>query len=61
LAIILTVSKFYKNSEAVVMNSLGLGDKHFMVFIQPVVLPIALFILLLTTLVVPWTQTLLNA
>ena len=57
LAIILTVSKFYKNSEAVVMNSLGLGDKHFMVFIQPVVLPISLFILLLTTLVVPWTQT----
>jgi lipopolysaccharide export LptBFGC system permease protein LptF len=25
--------------------------------LQPVVLPIALFILLLTTLVVPWTQT----
>ena len=57
LAIILTVSKFYKNSEAVVMNSLGLGDKHFMVFMQPVVLPVSLFILLLTTLVVPWTKT----
>ncbi len=57
LAIILTVNKLYKNSEAVVMNSLGLGDKHFMVFIQPVVLPVFIFILLLTTLVVPWTKT----
>ncbi|SFV86983.1 permease YjgP/YjgQ family protein [hydrothermal vent metagenome] len=56
LAIILTVSKLYKGSEAIVMNSLGVGDKHFMVFIQPVVLPIFIFILLLTTLVVPWTK-----
>lgn len=29
LAIILTISQLYKNSEAVVMNSLGLNDKHF--------------------------------
>lgn len=56
LAIILTVSKLYKNSEAIVMNSLGLGDKHFMVFIQPVVLSISIFILFLTTLVVPWAK-----
>ncbi|NYT26696.1 MAG: LPS export ABC transporter permease LptF [Candidatus Thiodubiliella endoseptemdiera] len=56
LAIILAVNKFYKDSEAIVMNSLGVGDKHFMVFIQPVVLPIFIFILLLTTLVVPWTK-----
>lgn len=57
LAIIITVNKFYKNSEAVVMNSLGLGDKHFMLFMQPVVLPIFVFVLLLTTLIVPWTTT----
>jgi len=56
LAITLAVSKLYKNSEAIVMNSLGVGDKHFMVFIQPVVLPIFIFILLLTTWVVPWTK-----
>ena len=35
LAIILVVGKSYKDSEAIVMNSLGVGDKHFMVFIQP--------------------------
>lgn len=56
IAIILSISKLYKNSEAVVMNSLGLGDKHFMVFIQPVVLVIFIFILFLTTIAVPWSK-----
>lgn len=56
LAVILAVSKLYKNSEAIVMNSLGVSDKHFMVFIQPAVLSIFIFILLLTTLVVPWAK-----
>ncbi|SMN11567.1 permease YjgP/YjgQ family protein [uncultured Candidatus Thioglobus sp.] len=56
LGIILAISKFYKDSEAIVMNSLGLGDKHFMVFIQPVVLSAFVFILLLTTIVVPWSK-----
>ena len=56
LAVILTINKFYKSSEAIVMNSLGLGDKHFMMFIQPVILPIAIFVLLLTTFVIPYTK-----
>jgi lipopolysaccharide export system permease protein len=56
LAIILTISKFYKNSEAIVMNAMGVGDKHLMVFIQPVVLVIFIFILFLTTVAVPWTK-----
>ncbi|BBB22781.1 lipopolysaccharide export system permease protein [Abyssogena phaseoliformis symbiont OG214] len=56
LAIILSVSKLYKDSEAIVMNSLGLGDKHFMVFIQPLVIFIFFFVLLLTTVVVPWSK-----
>ncbi|MDC9714220.1 MAG: LPS export ABC transporter permease LptF [Gammaproteobacteria bacterium] len=56
LAIILAISRLYKNSEAIVMNSLGVGDKHFMVFIQPVVLSIFIFILFLTTVAVPWTK-----
>ncbi|KAA0446190.1 MAG: LPS export ABC transporter permease LptF [Candidatus Thioglobus sp.] len=56
LAIILAISKLYKNSEAVVMNSLGIGDKHFMLMINPVVVPVVFFILLLSTLVVPWTK-----
>ncbi len=56
LAIILALSKLYKDSEAIVMNSLGVGDKHFMVLIQPVVLFIFIFILLLTTVAVPWSN-----
>ena len=38
LAIILSISQLYKNSEAIVMNSIGVSDKHFIVFIQPIVL-----------------------
>ncbi len=56
LAIILSVSKLYKTSEAIVMNSLGLGDKHFVVFIQPIVITVFVFILFLTTVAVPWSK-----
>jgi lipopolysaccharide export system permease protein len=56
LAIILTVSQMYKNSEAIVLNSLGLGDINFIVFIQPVVVLATLFILFLTTYAVPWAK-----
>lgn len=56
LSIILAINKLYKDSEAIVMNSMGIGDKHFMLFIQPIVISIFLFILLLTTLVVPWSK-----
>ena len=56
LAIIIAISKSYKDSEAVVMNSLGIGDKHLMVFIQPVVIMIFIFILFLTTVAVPWSK-----
>ncbi|HIF89125.1 MAG TPA: LPS export ABC transporter permease LptF [Candidatus Thioglobus sp.] len=56
LAIILTVSQLYKSSEAIVLNSLGLGDKHFMLFIQPVVILATLFVFFLTTSAVPWAK-----
>ena len=56
LAIILTISQLYKNSEAVVMNSLGLNDKHFIVFIQPLVLLSFIIIFFLTIYVVPWAK-----
>ena len=32
LAIIITITQLHKNSEAVVMNSLGLNDKYFIVY-----------------------------
>ena len=56
LAIILTISQIYKNSEAIVMNSLGLGDKHFIVFIQPLVIIFFLIIFFLTIYAVPWAK-----
>ena len=56
LAIILTISQLYKNSEAIVMNSLGLGEKHFIVFIQPLVVVSFAIIFFLTLYAVPWSK-----
>lgn len=56
LAIILTVNNLYKNSEAVVMNALGLGDKHFMAFVSPIVIGVFVVVLFLTTIAVPWAK-----
>jgi lipopolysaccharide export system permease protein len=56
LAIIITISQLYKNSEAVVMNSLGLSDKHFIVFVQPIVLLSFVIIFFLTIYTVPWAK-----
>jgi len=56
LAIIITISRLYKNSEAIVMNSLGLGNKHFIVFIQPLVVVSFLIIFFLTIYAVPWAK-----
>ena len=38
LSIIISISQLYKNSEAVVMNSVGMGDKNFIYLFQPVVI-----------------------
>ena len=56
LAIILSISQLYKNSEAIVMNSMGLSDKHFAVFIQPTVLLTFIIITFLTIYAVPWAK-----
>ena len=56
LAVILTISQLYKNSEAIVMNSLGLNDKHFFSFIQPLVLLSFFIIFFLTIYAVPWAN-----
>ena len=53
LAIIVSLSQFYKSSEAIVMNSIGLGSKHFWYFFQPFVLSIFVLALLLTLYIVP--------
>jgi len=56
LAIILSISQLYKNSEAIVMNSVGLSDKHFNVFIQPLVLLSFVMVFFLTIYAVPWAK-----
>ena len=56
LAIILTISQLYKNSEAIVMNSLGLGEKHFIIFIQPLRVVSFAIIFFLTLYAVPWSK-----
>ncbi len=56
LAIIITISQLYKNSEAIVMNSLGLSDKHFIAFIQPIVLLFFVIVFFLTIYAVPWAK-----
>ena len=56
LAIITTISQLYKNSEAIVMNSLGLSDKHFIAFIQPLVLLAFVIVFFLTIYAVPWAK-----
>ncbi len=56
LSIILSISQLYKNSEAVVMNSIGLGIKQFLVIIQPVVFLAFLLMLVFTSYIIPTAQ-----
>ena len=56
LAIIISISQMYKNSEAVVMNSVGLGDKSFIYYIQPIVLFSFVLVFILTIYAVPWAK-----
>jgi len=56
LSIIITLSQLYKNSEAVVMNSIGLGDKNFINLIKPIVFFTFIIIFYLTIFAVPWAK-----
>jgi len=56
LSIIITISQLYKNSEAVVMNSIGLGDRSFMNLIKPIVFFTFIIIFYLTIFAVPWAK-----
>jgi len=56
LSIISTISQLYKNSEAVVMNSIGLGDRSFMNLIKPIVFFTFIIIFYLTIFAVPWAK-----
>ena len=56
LSIIVSISQLYKNSEAVVMNSIGLGEKNFIRYIQPIVIIFFIIIFYLTIFAVPWAK-----
>ena len=56
LAVIITISQLYKNSEAIVMNSIGFGDKAFLSVIKPLAIILFLFVLFLTAYAVPWAK-----
>jgi lipopolysaccharide export system permease protein len=56
LAIIISISQMYKSSEAVIMNSVGIGDKGFIYYIQPIVILSFIFIFILTIYAVPWAK-----
>ena len=56
LAIIISISQMYKNSEAIVINSFGIGDKGLIYFIQPIVILSFVLVFVLTIYVVPWAK-----
>ena len=56
LSIIVSISQLYKNSEAVLMNSIGLGERDFINFIKPLVILSFVLIFCLTIFAVPWAK-----
>ena len=56
LSIIISISQLYRNSEAVVMNSFGIGDRNFMNLIKPLAIVFFLFIFSLSMYAVPWAK-----
>ena len=56
LSIIISISQLYKNSEAVVMNSIGIGDKNFISLIQPIIVFSFIIVFILSIFAVPWAK-----
>ena len=46
----------YKSSEAVIMNSVGIGDKGFIYYIQPIIILSFIVVFILTIYAVPWAK-----
>ena len=56
LSIIISISQLYKTSEALVLNSIGIGDKNFMNNIKPLVFFLFVFVFILSMYAVPWAK-----
>jgi len=56
LSIIVSISQLYNTSEAVVMNSIGFGEKSFINAIKPVIIISFLVVAILSLYLVPWAK-----
>ena len=56
LSIIISISQLYRSSEAVIMNSIGIGDRSFVNLIKPIAIVIFLIIFCLSIFIVPWAK-----
>jgi len=56
LSVVISISQLYKNSEAIAMNSFGIGEKNFINFIKPLVILIFIIIFMLSMYIVPWAK-----
>tara|TARA_B100000787_G_C16178221_1_gene290256 strand:+ start:538 stop:1638 length:1101 start_codon:yes stop_codon:yes gene_type:complete len=56
LSIIFTISQLYKSSEAIILNSIGLGDKKFIQMIKPVIIFSFMLVCTLSLYAVPWAK-----
>ena len=56
LAVIITISQLYRNSEAIVMNSIGMGDRNFISLIQPIVIFSFIIVFIVSVFAVPWAK-----
>ena len=56
LAIIVSISQLYNNSEALIMNSIGMSDKNFIQVLQPVIIVSFIVVFCLTIYIVPWAK-----
>tara|TARA_B100000767_G_C19536303_1_gene438779 strand:+ start:314 stop:718 length:405 start_codon:yes stop_codon:yes gene_type:complete len=54
ISIIVSISQLYNSSEAVVMNSVGFGEKSFINAIKPVIIISFLVVAFLSIYLVPW-------
>ncbi len=56
ISIIVSISQLYNSSEAVVMNSVGFGEKSFINAIKPVIIISFLVVAFLSIYLVPWAK-----
>lgn len=54
LSIIIILGRFYKNNEMIVMNSIGIGMRHLVLFILPIILAVMFVAAIISLIIAPW-------